>query len=276
MNEKLSSYVWKDKRLTSNKEEKQVEYRLIDMEQEQLQKAYNHCKEMLYNNDNAFQGRTVILEHIKDQMQSCGAELALRWFKTLTDKDGNLLYDNINLLYELKTWLSALGITELADKTPLGKFIQVPPEFKTIPVSYIVDACKDNLGKFDHSKITISFILGLGIWFTPEELDELDSQSEDKSFDAKKKIVKLWNRLEDSTDIHFNPKGLSLAQFTDMIHLKRSKKTKYSELPTSQLNTLRMKVLPLFEDKISSQYYGWRTIMKHIAEVAEYKGYQLT
>ena len=53
--DKLENYVWRDAKLTKNRDEKAVEYRLIDMDQDQLNYAYNHCKHMLYNSDNKIQ-----------------------------------------------------------------------------------------------------------------------------------------------------------------------------------------------------------------------------
>ena len=40
----INSYIWKEKRLTRDRSEKQVEYRMIDMDEEQLQFIYTHCK----------------------------------------------------------------------------------------------------------------------------------------------------------------------------------------------------------------------------------------
>ena len=44
---KLETYVWRDAKITNNRDEKAVEYRLVDMEPEQLNFAYNHCKHIL-------------------------------------------------------------------------------------------------------------------------------------------------------------------------------------------------------------------------------------
>ena len=104
----INSYVWKDARLTFNKNEKQVETRLVDMEEEQLQMVYEHCKEMLYNTNPKNAGRMIILDQIAKQINYCRTELALRWFKSLTDSKGNYLYTNESLMVDLRSWTSNL------------------------------------------------------------------------------------------------------------------------------------------------------------------------
>ena len=40
----IHSYVWRDARLTNSRDEKQLETKMVDMSQDQLQFIYNHCK----------------------------------------------------------------------------------------------------------------------------------------------------------------------------------------------------------------------------------------
>ena len=63
-----------------------------------------------------------------------------------------------------------------------------------------------------------------------------------------------------------------------MIHLKKLKgfsRCKYSEMSTSQLETLRKKVLYAFEEEILYQISVWKELMRQIEEVVEYKHYKL-
>ena len=82
----LEKYVWKDRRLTADRNEKQIEYKMINLNELQLNVAYNQCKQMLYNQDVKNPGRMAVLDNIQKQLVYCNAELAVRYFKTLKDK----------------------------------------------------------------------------------------------------------------------------------------------------------------------------------------------
>jgi hypothetical protein len=64
-----------------------------------------------------------------------------------------------------------------------------------------------------------------------------------------------------------------------MINMKRLrgwKMCKYSSLSTSQLRTLRSKVLCALEYRTKWQAKKWKEIMGQIEEVAKYKHYKLS
>lgn len=277
---KLKTYKWKDKKLTNNANEVQAEYRLIDMDDNQLNIAYSQCKQMLYNTDYQNPGRMIILEQIQNQLSYINAELALRWFKTLTDAVGNIIYSETNLLTDIREWILAVGgKIEDAKNYKLKDFVQVPPEFKSVNIETLMMACRDALGYFNHSKITYPFIYRLGIYFTHKELLESSDQIPDKN-DLKSRFTLLKTQLniKDTIELKANPSGLKESEFRDMMHLKRlkgPKKCKYSELSTSQLTTLRDKVLYALEDQVTRQSTVWKILMSQIEEVAEYKGYKL-
>ena len=92
----LKSYVWKGKKyLTESGNYEQESYRMIDMTEEQLRQAYEHCKTMLYNNDINNPGRYKLLEIIQKQNDKCGAELFLRYLKQEKDIERFLLTESI-------------------------------------------------------------------------------------------------------------------------------------------------------------------------------------
>lgn len=280
MIEKLKTYKWKDKKLTNNVNENQVEYKLIDMDENQLNIAYSQCKQMLYNTDFQNLGRMIILEQIQNQLNYINAELALRWFKTLKDSIGNIIYSETNLLTDIREWIIAIGgKLEDAKNYKLKDFVQVPPEFKNVNVELLMMACRDALGYFNHSKITYPFLYRMGIYFTYKELQESSDKVPDKT-DLKTRflLLKTQLNLKESTELKANPAGLKESEFRDMIHMKRlkgPKKCKYSELTTSQLTTLRDKVLYSLEDQITQQSVVWRRLMQQIEEVAQYKKFIL-
>ncbi len=283
----IDSYIWKDKRLVNNKEALQLETKMIDMSEDQLQLIYTHCKNMLYNTDPKQLGRMIIADEITTQLNKCGAELALRWFTTLKDEDtGEFLYNNESLLIDLKSWMNEICPNRSDDDIRLGDFIQVPSEFKNVPVKNLIEACLDTLGSFNHSKITKSFICEkIGLYFTRQELREIDKDLIDNGIDANKIGIKtkinnhvLFPLGLVGITVKINPKGLNKQEFEDMINMKKYrgfKSCKYSELTTSQLKTLRSKVLFLLEERTLYQAQGWKDLMGQIEEVAEYKHIKL-
>ena len=65
----INNYIWKGSKVYDGKElQSQSEYKMIDMTEEQLNSAYAHCKNMLYNDDKASPGRYLVLEEITQQV----------------------------------------------------------------------------------------------------------------------------------------------------------------------------------------------------------------
>ena len=275
---KIDTYVWKDKRLTNDKQEKQAEYKLVDMDEYTLNKAYNHCKEMLYNNDKKYPGREIILKMISEQLENCGAELALRYFKNLKYEDGSPKYSDQSLLSDLREWFPDYNEHNYKLQDLPVQVDKIDSKFYSVPVTALMRACRDALGAFDHSKITLTFLFKNGVYFTQEESAELDRFTIRNSLAEKIEILKLQLGLSEIDDIRVNPKGLTEREFRDMIHMKKLKgyhSCKYSELTTSQLETLRNKVLYALEEKVAMQAMTWKEIMRQIEEVAKYKHYIL-
>ena len=283
----ITSYVWKDKRLINDKNALQLETKMVDMSEDQLQMIYTHCKNMLYNTNPKQLGRMIIADEISIQLDKCGAELALRWFKTLKDEETDqFLYNNESLLIDLKSWIKELSPEQQEETLKIGDFIQVPIEFKNVSVNSLIDACLDTLGLFNHSKITKSFICEkIGIYFTRNELQEIDKELVNNGIDANKIgiRIKINNHVLfplglNNTVVKINPKGLNKKEFEDMINMKKyrgHKSCKYSELSSSQLKTLRSKVLFLLEERVLYQAQGWKDLMGQIEEVAKYKNIKL-
>lgn len=53
----------------------QDEKRLVDCTLEELQRNYDYCKQMLYNENKQKPGRYVLISIIDDQIQRCNCEL---------------------------------------------------------------------------------------------------------------------------------------------------------------------------------------------------------
>lgn len=274
----IKTYKWRDKRLTADRDEVAVEYKMVDMGPIELQHAYDHCKHMLYNTDKNNLGRMLVLDEISQQLEYCGAELALRWFKEQKDAQGNFLWTEDNLMINLRTWLSSITDYDPNKTYRLQDFLEVPPEFKSISVEALKNACRDNLGYFNHSKISLAFIFRMGIYFKPDELETINKRVYSSTLKEKFDVLKSQTGLKDDAPLRANPSGLTEAEFRDLVYLKKHKgfkKSKYSEMPSSLLEVLRKKVLYAFEEEVLYQVSTWTALMKQIEEVADYKGFLL-
>lgn len=272
----INSYIWKDKKIVVNKTTVcQNEIKMIDMSETELNDAYQHCKNMLYNNSKYDPGRYLVLDEISTQINNCAAELAIRWFCQLTDDLNNFKYSRFSLLSEIKTLIDPLKkiypenhIFRLQDL-----YSGIPTDFTGITIDSIIKGCKDTLGKFNKKHITKSFIVKQGIWFTPEEMNDFKTVEKLKTTDEILKTIKERLGLTMSTDLRIKSSGLNYNQFRSMINLKINKK--YSELTTNQLEILKNRILFTLEEDIFFHIKNWQTLMSKIEEVCVYKNYKL-
>ena len=270
----INNYVWKGPKVNGVQEE----IKLVDADFYQLQKFYNHCNEMLYNKDSKYPGRITLLGIVQDQIQRCRAELLIRWLRS--EKQ----YTTTNCLEDLRTIISnnKNELTQDVIKTyPIGNIMNgLPIEFERVPVSLVLDACLDSLGVLDNSHLTLNFIVKMGLWFTPQEMQK--PISEGGLYKKDPETGKAVNRLEVVTkELRLNPSislridntGLSYAEFRSMCRLKRDK---YANLTSDQLRLLSNKVLYRFQDQCEMQAKQWQDKIEEILKVAESKGWDVT
>ena len=265
----IKSFVWKGEKKEVNGVLTQEEIRLIDADENQLRKFYNHCMSMLYNEDKQNPGRYLLLNIIKDQIERCNCELFLRWLEQEKGKP------RFTFLSDIRTILD-----NNKDSIPDTKSVPIsaivggcPDEFKEIPISLIIDGCIDRLGYFNKQHITLSFILKQGLWFTQQELKDLTEKNEDGTTKDRVEVVKeRLGLIKPGINPYITPKGLNFAQLKAMISL-RSKK--YSELTTDQLKTLRNVILFALSDEVRFHINQWESRITQLKEVAEFKGITL-
>ena len=256
----------------------QEEIRLVDADFYQLQKFYNHCNEMLYNKDSKYPGRVVLKDIVQDQIQRCRAELLIRWLRS--EKQ----YTTTNCLEDLRAIISnnKEELTQEVIKTyAIGNIMNgLPIEFERVPISLVMDACLDSLGVLDNSHLTLNFIVKMGLWFTPQEMQK--PVAEGGLYKKDPETGKAVNRLEVVTkELRLNPSislridntGLSYAEFRSMCRLKRDK---YANLTSDQLRLLSNKVLYRFQDQCEMQAKQWQDKIAEILKVAESKGWDVT
>ena len=270
----INNFVWKGPKVNGIQEE----IRLVDADFYQLQKFYNHCNEMLYNKDSKYPGRVVLKDIVQDQIQRCRAELLIRWLRS--EKQ----YTTTNCLEDLRAIISnnKEELTQDVIKTyAIGNIMNgLPIEFERVPISLVMDACLDSLGVLDNSHLTLNFIVKMGLWFTPQEMQK--PVAEGGLYKKDPETGKAVNRLEVVTkELRLNPSislridntGLSYAEFRSMCRLKRDK---YANLTSDQLRLLSNKVLYRFQDQCEMQAKQWQDKIAEILKVAESKGWDVT
>ena len=265
----ITTYVWKGPKVNGE----QQEILMIDASFDQLKKWYRHCQQILYNEDSKNPGRVTLLEIVQDQINRCRAELLVRWL--LAEKQ----YSNTRCLEDLRKVISNNKDTltpEAIKSFPISKVMDgLPIDYQQVPVKLVMDACLDLLGIFDNSHITLNFILKMGLWFTPREMQ--------KDLYRKDPVTgKAMNRLEIvSKELRLNPSivlkvsdtGLTYAEFRSMCRLKRDK---YANLTSDQLRLLSNKVLYRFQDQCAKQAQQWLDKEEEIKKVADSKGWDVT
>ena len=270
----INNFVWKGPKVNGVQEE----IRLVDADFYQLQKFYNHCNEMLYNKDSKYPGRVVLKDIVQDQIQRCRAELLIRWLRS--EKQ----YTTTNCLEDLRAIISnnKEELTQEVIKTyAIGNIMNgLPIEFERVPISLVMDACLDSLGVLDNSHLTLNFIVKMGLWFTPQEMQK--PVADGGLYKKDPETGKAVNRLEVVTkELRLNPSislridntGLSYAEFRSMCRLKRDK---YANLTSDQLRLLSNKVLYRFQDQCEMQAKQWQDKIEEILKVAESKGWDVT
>ena len=261
----VKNSIWKGEQKEINGVMTQEEIRLIDADEKQLNKFYNHCMSMLYNQDKQNPGRYLLLDIIKDQIARCNCELFLRWLEQEKGKP------RFTFLSDVRTILDN-NKENIPDTTniPISTIVGgCPDEFKEIPISLIIDGCIDRLGYFNKQHITLSFILKQGLWFTQQELKDLTEKNEDGTTKDRVEVVKEKLGLtKPGINLYITPKGLNFAQLKAMISL-RSKK--YSELTTDQLKTLRNIILFALSDEVRFHINQWEARISQLQEVAKLK-----
>ena len=266
----IKSFVWKGEKKEVNGVLTQEEIRLIDADENQLKKFYNHCMSMLYNEDKQNPGRYLLLNIIKDQIERCNCELFLRWLEQEKGKP------RFTFLSDIRTILD-----NNKDSIPDTKSVPIsaivggcPDEFKDIPISLVIEDCIDRLGYFNKQHITLSFIVKKGLWFTQQELKDLTERNEDGTIKDRIEVVKerLGLKLKPNINLYITPKGLTFGQLKAML-LLRSKK--YSELTTDQLKTLRNVILFALSDEVRFHINQWESRISQLKEIAKFKGITL-
>lgn len=256
----INSWIW------SNSNGSTV--RLLDMNNDELQKAYNHTTDMLWNNGPYQIGKYNVRKNIQKTYVSCNAELFHRYIIHDLNIDG--LKTNKDLLDFINSHKESNGIKNTDSITVL--FGGVPTIYENLTVGDLLNSCLDTLEPINRKLISDKFILSLGIWLTEDEKKELTEF--DEKGKLRNRLIVMKERLF-LNDIRFriHPNGLSYNELRSLILLEG--RLKVSTVPSQTLRLLRDKVLLLLDNDLDYHINLWNEMKSHIEKVADYKGYVL-
>lgn len=274
LNNKLedpNNFIWKGEKIIFGQGTIQEEIKLMDAEPEDLNKFYNYCNVMLYNDDYNNLGRYKILNIIKEQLLKCRVELCLRTLEQ--DEENPIPKYMLNL--QIQELLSRGENKNISlEHVKFGDITKnIPYEYKDLPVTEIIDGCTDKLGTFNRKYLKLAFILKQGIWLTEQEKKELTEYNSDGTEKNKIDVIREIFNINKNIKFNVNPKGLSYAQFRAAYNLKNKK---YSELTTEQLLVLRNKILFNLETEINYHIKQWEKRKSQIEIVCKLRNIDLS
>lgn len=243
--------------------------KLMDMSPDELQKAYTHTTDMLYNGNKYTPGRIQVKKNIKTLIGNCNAELLLRYI--LHECNIDILKTNLQLIDFIRNSKSANNLSDSDSVANL--FTSLPVEFETVTIGDLINACFDKLDIINRKMISEKFILAQGIWLTEDEKQELTEYDNSGKMRSWLDVIKDRLFLSDATKLRVDPRGFSYSEFRALAHLEPL--AKISKLPSDTLRLLRDKVFILLDADTDYHIQRWETIKENIEKVAKEKGITL-
>lgn len=131
----------------------------MDMNQQELQKAYFHTTDMLYNENKYMPGKQRIKKNLKLLIGDCNAELLLRYI--LHECDIDILKTGLQIADFIRGGKTS---NNLKDDDLVGTlFTNVPKEFETVTLDGLMKACFDKLDVVNRKMLSDNFIISQGI-----------------------------------------------------------------------------------------------------------------
>lgn len=264
----IEEYIWRGPRVDGV----QKEIKLVDCDLMELQKYYNHCQQMLHNENPKVPGRYTLIKIIEDQIQHCRAELLVRWLRAEKNYTYQHCYEDIQTLIRKN---KETMTQDAVEKCPISTLMsEIPSEYRRVPVGLVLKASMYSLGVCDTSHITLNFLVKLGIYLTQQEMQQELFERDPETGKARNRmeIIKERENLNPALHLECKPDGLSYAEFHQMCKLH---KDKYEKFTTAQLKTLSEKVFYRFQQRCEDQAKQWEAKAAEIAEVASSKGWDI-
>lgn len=259
-NNNINNWAWINKNGESIK--------LLDMSEEDLQKAYNHTLDMLYRKTNYKFGKLEVRKNIQKIHRSCNAELLHRYIQH--DLTIDIFKTNKDILDFINRFKEANGVTN--DDSITLMFSNLPKEFETLTIGDLLLACLDACEPINRKLISDEFIMSLGIWLTEDEKKDLTEYDENGKLRSWIQVMK--ERLFiDGGYFRVVPTGLSYAELKALLNLEQ--RTRVSSVSSGTLALLRDKILLLLDNDLEYHIKKWNTLKDQIESVAAYKGWNL-
>lgn len=256
----VNNLVWKYKNGTSK--------RLMDMDNDELQKCYDHCNSMLYSKAKVTPGKYTIKQIINRTYENVNAELFMRYI--LHELNLEMFKTNKDLFDFIIAQKSSLNLKDSDYVTTI--FTNVPTIFEKVTIDRLLSACFDKLDALNRKIISDKFIVSQGIWLTNEEKKELQEFVDGKQRDFMD-VIKERLVLNNSLKLRIDRKGLSYNEFRSLVKLDQY--PKISSLPTATLTLLRDKILLLLDYDVEYHIAKWENVKSNIKKIAEKKNFVL-
>nr|DAF63764.1 MAG TPA: hypothetical protein [Podoviridae sp. ctz6O13] len=264
----LESYIWKGPNVNGVQQER----KLMDCDLLELQKYYDHCRQMLYNDSMKQPGRYTLIKMVESQIQHCRAELLVRWLRAEKSYTYQHCYEDIQaLIHKNKETLTQ----SVVETYPISALMsEIPNEFKRVPIGLVLKASMYSLGICDTAHITLNFIVKMGLYLTQKEMQQELFERDPETGKARNRleVIKQREQLNPSIRLEVKPDGLTYAEFKQMYRLR---KDKYENFTSAQLKLLSEKVLYRFQLRCEAQARQWEEKIAEIEEVAESKGWDI-
>ena len=274
----INDYIWKNEKILVNGKYIQNEKRMVDMTENELQVAYSHCKNMLYNENKLTLGKYNVLTVLERQLKRCNAELAVRWFCQLLDNNGQNVYTKFTLTNEINNFIEANpSISKDLSKLKISDIYNgIPTDYQDITIKYFIEACTNSAGKINTYYLNYKMFEKYGIWFTTKELRNFKETGQfDNNMEELLSNVKKMLKIPKNVNVNLNPKGLTYNEFRAILELYQKKNTRYTDLTTLQLTTLRNRIIFNLKDRTKFYIKNWESLLSQITEVAIEKKYNL-
>ena len=133
--------------------------RMLDMDEQDLQKAYKHGYDMLYNKNKYTPGKIILRDSLGTIGMACVAELFVRFL--LHECDIDSIKSRQDLLMIINNAKREFNISN--DDTIDVIFSNIGDEYGKIKIRDLIDACLGSLGSFNTKLITPGFLLAQGV-----------------------------------------------------------------------------------------------------------------
>ena len=257
----MNRWVWKNSNGTDIK--------MMDMTYDQIQRAYWHVQDMLFNKDPYHPGVQRKQDQVRKMWDCANTELLLRYI--LHECRIDSLKTNKDLLDYISAHKRANGLKSSDSVNTI--FNGLPEIYNSVTIDALLSACLDTLDAFNKRLISDKFILSLGIWLTEEEKKDLTEYDSEGRYRSKKDVTKERLFLNNNVELRFNSQGLSYAEFRSLVRIEG--RPKFSTLPTDTIKLLRDKILLLLDQDFEYHINKWTILKEKLQSVAMEKGFIL-